>query len=175
MKRVNNKRKSLSQTPVQKTTLLNYFPRTPSTSNATPKTRTLLDYFPKTPINNQVPKVSSLDLQISTPVVKKEPSVKFDCTPTDCPGCGRSIPLYRLNDHLDDECTTSLKRPPRIVKANFTFQNVNNSYLIIISSFRSPRHPSGSPPWRGSLSPLPDFTIWGGLRFIPPRRGPWQG
>jgi hypothetical protein len=161
MKRaVNNKRKSLSQTPVQKTTLLNFFPRTPGTSNATPKTRTLLDYFPKTPSTNQtpcqVPKSSSL---LSTPVVRKGEPLKLDSTPTDCPGCGRSIPLYRLNEHLDDECPTSLKRPPRTIRVTISFRSFQISNLNIIESFRSPQHQSGWILWRGRRSLLPGLTI----------------
>lgn len=112
-------RKSLSQTPVQKTTILNYFQRTPSTGVAgTPaRSGTLLNYFEKTPLAT-VPIKSKLnvntDLPTSTPSTSRvlETPRRVDSTETvGCPGCKKTIPLYRLNDHLDLECIISSSQP----------------------------------------------------------------
>merc|ERR1711911_324070 len=84
-------RKSTCNTPVQKTTLLNFFSRTPSTPS-TPKSH-LSQLTPSVPV---------------TPV--KSLKVEIDLEEKECPACQLSIPAYKLNDHLDIECVTSLQK-----------------------------------------------------------------
>ena len=117
-----NNRKSLSQTPVQKTTLLNYFQRTPSTGNhqATPSVlRNNNMLLRETESNTAVSKSNNLgNLISSTPSTNRvaqilETPKRTDSTKTvECPGCQKTVPLYRLNDHLDLECIVSSQPNP---------------------------------------------------------------
>lgn len=90
MQKMNRNRKSVSKTPVQKTNLLHFFQRTPASSsqlNTTASTST---------------SPSNLPNLLATPfILRARP-------PTECPACNKLVQYYKLNDHLDNECTTSL-------------------------------------------------------------------
>ena len=147
-----NNRKSLSQTPVQKTTLLNYFQRTPSTGShqATPLARnnnTLLNYVDKTP-STAVSKPNLVNLASATPSTSRvskilETPTTRTADPTKtviCPGCEKSVPLYRLNDHLDLECVVSSQATPSYPIKNPISDSVIEPIKIDFNS------PSNTPP-----------------------------
>ena len=132
-------RKSACNTPVQKTTLLNFFSRTPST--------------PSTP---STPKSQLSQVNVSTPSIPITPSkfskVKIDLNQTKCPACQLSIPMYKLNDHLDVECTTANRK---VQAASLKEKEVE---MIDISSEAScPKLAGNESPPRKKLSSSQNF------------------
>ena len=90
---MNRNRKSVSKTPVQKTNLFHFFERTPASVSK---------QIPSTPIEGN-PSTSSTSSNLTvTPVVSKTRP------PTECPACNKIVPFYKLNDHLDNDCPTSI-------------------------------------------------------------------
>ena len=130
-------KKSLSSTPVQKTTMLNFFPRTPSTPSTpstqstpqlTPLARPTAKLTQSTSRLTQLTPRSTQLTRFSRPAQSSliTPSkLEIDLKETECPACQASIPIYKLNDHLDIECATSLHKnrlpsSKKIEKADFT-------------------------------------------------------
>ncbi|KAI9556447.1 hypothetical protein GHT06_016235 [Daphnia sinensis] len=89
---MNRNRKSVSKTPVQKTNLLHFFQRTPVSVSST-----------------QLGATESTTPSSNLPNSSATPFITRARPPTECPGCNKIVQYYKLNDHLDNECITSLK------------------------------------------------------------------
>lgn len=117
-------RKSTCNTPLQKTTLLNFFSRTPSTTPSTPKSH-LTQLIPSVPV---------------TP--GKSSKVEIDLNETQCPACQLSMPSYQLNDHLDIECTTSLQKVRATSAKKKEIETIDITVESSSSMSTSNKHPS---------------------------------
>lgn len=83
----------MSKTPVQKTNLFHFFERTPASVNK---------QVSSTPLEgNPTTSSDSSNLAVTPFLTKIRP-------PTTCPACNKIIPFYKLNDHLDNDCLTSI-------------------------------------------------------------------
>lgn len=125
---MNRNRRSVSKTPLQKTNLFHFFPRTPASSQPC--------QIPVTPQQGNVvastPSSSIIDSS-TTPYLTK--AKRFAV----CPACKKNVPYYSLNDHLDNDCvpaSPNLRGSPQISDSNgeriihLTVPEVENSTSV---------------------------------------------
>lgn len=92
---MNRSRKSVCQTPVQKTTLLSFFERTPSSVNKLQKCD--ID----TKVSDRTSATAPQTPYLTPSILRGRPK------DVECPACRKMVRYYSLNEHLDTECVPS--------------------------------------------------------------------